>query len=119
MQKIFGKAIEPETERKIFGKDRGYGKQRKTGESFGIYHAVGGVCHRLRKCVEVPVDVWAERWRQFYADLCDLSGGVWTADDDHGIFRRACGADESAVYVSEIIGRQGQMELVGNRMPDR
>ena len=37
-----------------FGKDQRYGKQRKTGESFGIYHAVGGVCHRLRKCVEIP-----------------------------------------------------------------
>ena len=37
-----------------FGKDQRYGKQRKTGESFGIYHAVGGVRHRLRKCVEIP-----------------------------------------------------------------
>ena len=36
-----------------FGKDHGYGKQRKTGESFGIYHAVGGaaeMCGNSRGC---------------------------------------------------------------------
>ena len=49
-----------------FGKDQRYGKQRKTGESFGIYHAVGG--------------------------------------------------DESPLYVSETVRRQGQMESVGHRL---
>ena len=66
-----------------FGKDQRYGKQRKTGESFGIYHAVGGVCHRLRKCVEIPVDVRAERWRKLHADLRDLP-------DRAGPARRHC-----------------------------
>ena len=86
-----------------FGKDHGYGKQRKTGESFGIYHAVGGVCHRLRKCVEIPVDVRAERWRKLHADLRDLPDRAGPAHHDHGILRGACGADESTLYVSEII----------------
>ena len=88
-----------------FGKDQRYGKQRKTGESFGIYHAVGGVCHRLRKCVEIPVDVRAERWRKLHADLRDLPDRAGPAHHDHGIFRGACGADESTLYVTEIIRR--------------
>ena len=33
-----------------FGKDQRYGKQRKTGESFGIYHAVGGVPSAAEMC---------------------------------------------------------------------
>ena len=102
-----------------FGKDHGYGKQRKTGESFGIYHAVGGVRHRLRKCVEIPVDVRAERWRKLHADLRDLPDRAGPAHHDHGILRGACGADESTLYVSEIIRRQGQMESVGHRLSHR
>ena len=31
----------------------------------------------------------------------------------------ACGADESTLYVSEIIRRQGQMESVGHRLSHR
>ena len=76
-----------------FGKDQRYGKQRETGESFGIYHAVGGVRHRLRKCVEIPVDVRAERWRKLHADLRDLPDRAGPACHDHGILRGACGAD--------------------------
>ena len=102
-----------------FGKDHGYGKQRKTGESFGIYHAVGRVCHWLRKCVEVPLDVWTEWWRQLYADLCDLPDRAGPAYYDHGVFRGTCSADESALYVPEIIRRQGKMESVGHRLPHR
>lgn len=102
-----------------FGKDQRYGKQRKTGESFGIYHAVGGVCHRLRKCVEIPVDVRAERWRKLHADLRDLPDRAGPARHDHGILRGARGADQPTLYVSEIIRWQGKMESVGHRLSHR
>ena len=102
-----------------FGKDQRYGKKRKTGKPFGIYHAVGRVCHWLRKCVEIPVDVRAERWRKLHADLRDLPDRAGPACYDHGVFRGTCSADESALYVPEIIRRQGKMESVGHRLPHR
>lgn len=96
-----------------FGKDQRYGKQRKTGESFGIYHAVGGVCHRLRKCVEIPVDVRAERWRKFHADLCDLPDRAGPA---HMIMEFSVGraAQTSPLYMyRKLSGGRGKWNLWG------
>lgn len=75
------------------------GKKRKTGKQTGIYHAFCRMCDRLWKCVEISVDVWTEWRRQLCADLYIVPVGTWSANDDHGAYRRACGSDESAVYV--------------------
>lgn len=70
-----------------FGKDHGYGKQRKTGESFGIYHAVGGVRHRLRQRLEIPLDVRPEWRRQLYVALHPLPASAGPARHGHGVCR--------------------------------
>ena len=92
-----------------FGKDQRYGKQRETGESFGIYHAVGGVRHRLRKCVEIPVDVRA-KWRwQLYADLSSVSGHPGNPGSCVGIFHRKSGSDKSPSHVPKIVKPRTEM----------
>jgi len=53
----------------------------------GLYHAVGGVRHRLRQRLEIPLDVRPEWRRQLYAALHPLPAGAGPARHGHGVCR--------------------------------
>ena len=76
-----------------------YGKQRKIRNKIGIHHAFRRMRNRMRKCMEVPLDVRTKRRRQLHADLCALSDFDGSSGDDYGIQRGKSGADKPAVYV--------------------
>ncbi len=93
--------------------------RERLGSRLGFIMLSAGCAIGCGNVWEIPVDVRAERWRKLHADLRDLPDRAGPAHHDHGIFRGARGADESPLYVSEIIRRQGKMEFVGHRLSHR
>ena len=82
------------------------GKQRTIGNKAGIYSAFGRMCHRMRKCVEISLDVRTVWRRRICTDLCDLSDSVRTPCHDHGICSGTGGTGKSYPHVSEA-GEKG------------
>ena len=96
-----------------------YGEQRTTRKPTGLYHALGGLCDRLRQCVEIPVDVRAVRRRELYARIPDLPCAVGNARAGHGIFSGSCGTDQPDLYVSETDKARHKMGCLGIHCADR
>ena len=91
---------QPEFFEKYTGKGIGNnGKKRTARKQTWVYYALGRMCNRMRKCMEVSLDVRTKRRWQFHACLCDLSAHFRASGNGDGTFRRTCGTDKSLVYV--------------------
>jgi len=86
-------------------KERRYGT-REAGVPAGIHPAVRRVRHRLRQCVEIPVDVRPVRRGRLCAAVCAVPGGSGAAYHDHGVLRGPGGPDQPHPHVSEA-GEKG------------
>ena len=85
------------------------GKKGTTRQPSRIYHDLGRMCHRLRQCMEISVDVRTKRGWRLYADLSDLPAHSRSACHDDGIFRRARCPDKSDLHVPEARKARPQM----------
>ena len=95
-----GQVVCPEFFEKYTGKGIGNnGKKRTARKQTWVYYALGRMCNRMRKCMEVSLDVRTKRRWQFHACLCDLSAHFRASGNGDGTFRRTCGTDKSLVYV--------------------
>ena len=79
---------------------------RKIGLPAGLHPAVRRVRHRLRKRMEIPVDVRAVRRRRLCAAVYPVPGDPGSADHDHGVQRGPGRSGKPHPYVPAA-GKEG------------